>query len=75
MKQINMFKYKVLSLIISAIAVTHIVQGQTTPTGMSDKLSVDLLKEDFRTLRSKLESSQPGLYLIQAKTRWIKYLS
>jgi hypothetical protein len=62
-----MFKYKVLSLIIITIALTHLVRGQTTPVDMNDKLPVDFLREDLRTLRSKLESSQPGLYLYTRK--------
>lgn len=62
-----MYKQKIISLVIFTIALNHVVQGQTSPTGMNDKLPVDLLKEDFRTLRSKLESSQPGLYLYTSK--------
>lgn len=62
-----MFKHKILSLIIFTIALNHVVRGQTTSSGINDKLPVDLLKEDLRTLRSKLESSQPGLYLYTSK--------
>lgn len=62
-----MLNYKILSIIIYTNVLTHIVQGQRTPVSMNDKLPVDLLQEDFRTLRVKLESSQPGLYLYTSK--------
>ena len=34
---------------------------------VNGKISVELLKEDFKMLRNKLESSQPGLYLYTSK--------
>lgn len=58
---------KLLLSIVCAVILPLIMLGQPTSTSINDKFPVDLLKRDFRTLRDKLESLQPGLYLYTSK--------
>ena len=61
-----MSKLRMASLLffLFVLAVSAISQS---PNSLDEKIPVRLLKEDFSTLRSKLESSQPGLYLYTRK--------
>jgi len=59
-----MSKSAPLTLIIIALLLCVTTNGQGS---QDDKIAVKFLKEDFTTLRSKLESSQPGLYLYTSK--------
>jgi hypothetical protein len=49
------------------VAATNSSNAQTLQNNESKVLSVEQLKGDFQLLRSKLESSQPGLYLYTSK--------
>ena len=65
-KQPNMIQLKmILQFVFSFIIVTSACAQ--SPTSMDEKIAVKFLKEDFNTLRRKIESSQPGLYLYASK--------
>jgi len=44
-----------------------LINAQSTEHFSDDYLSTDQLKEDFESLRNKIETSQPGLYLYTSK--------
>lgn len=67
MKTARSLSTKALLVVVLATLLPHLLRAQTTSAGMNDKIPIALLKEDFRMLRDKLESSQPGLYLYTAK--------
>src|SRR6516225_5322759 len=56
-----------IAVFILAIAVTHVISAQPVTGGTNNKLSVELLRSDLELFRTKLESSQPGLYLYTSK--------
>ena len=65
-KQSNMIQLKmILHFVFSFIVVTSACAQ--SPNSMDEKIPVKFLKEDFNTLRRKIESSQPGLYLYTSK--------
>ena len=55
----------ITSLTLTTIAL--LLYLTTYGQGSDEKIAVNLLKEDFNTLRSKLESTQLGLYLYTPK--------
>jgi hypothetical protein len=59
-----MKNFRLLTLTTIALLLCLTTSGQG---GKDDKIDVKLLKEDFNTLRNKLESTQLGLYLYTPK--------
>lgn len=54
-------------LVCSWMLITNIVKAQTSKTNLNQKISVEALKEDFKTLRKNLETAHPGLYTYTSK--------
>jgi len=54
-------------MVLYLIGPCILTNAQTLLDSLNTKIPVGLLKEDLKTLRSKLETSQPGLYLYTSK--------
>jgi C-terminal processing protease CtpA/Prc len=67
MNQVMPTKLLQAILIFACIVFSGFAKAQTLRDTLNRKFSVEHLREDFKVLRNKLESSQPGLYLYTPK--------
>ncbi len=54
-------------MVLCLMGPCTLINAQTLIDSLNTKIPVEFLREDFKTLRGKLESSQPGLYLYTSK--------